>query len=258
MAALAGDQPQVAGVAQPGPVGGQGLLGLLGRLHEHDRGVQLAGPDQAAPDRLLDVARAAPGPRRRPPRPAAGASCPASGRCCGGCSRAPGPSDAALHSTRQVALSYGADSPEERGADMGFMDKAKKLADQAQQKIDETQKSFNENQQQKAARRPARSRCSTTTTAARSPRRASPLRRAARAALDPADAGHRAGPARRDAARHAGGARRPARHPPAPQPASPQPPRSRCRRGAAAAGAGREQPNAGPVQADSIGLAPLT
>ena len=33
---------------------------------------------------------------------------------------------------------------------MGFMDKAKKLADQAQQKIDQTQKGFNENQAQKA------------------------------------------------------------------------------------------------------------
>ncbi len=31
---------------------------------------------------------------------------------------------------------------------MGFMDKAKKLADQAQQKLDETQKNFNQGQGQ--------------------------------------------------------------------------------------------------------------
>ena len=34
---------------------------------------------------------------------------------------------------------------------MGFMDKAKQLAEQAQQKLEETQKQFNDSQAQKAA-----------------------------------------------------------------------------------------------------------
>ena len=34
---------------------------------------------------------------------------------------------------------------------MGFLDKAKQMAEQAQEKLDETQKKFNESQQQRAA-----------------------------------------------------------------------------------------------------------
>ena len=53
---LAGDHPEVAGVAQAGAVADEGLLGLVLGLHEHDRAVQQAGFDQPAADRLLDVA----------------------------------------------------------------------------------------------------------------------------------------------------------------------------------------------------------
>ena len=55
---------------------------------------------------------------------------------------------------------------------MGFMDKAKKMAEQAQTKLDEAQKQFNSGQGRAPAPPAARRRSSTTSTAARSsPRR---------------------------------------------------------------------------------------
>ena len=77
---------------------------------------------------------------------------------------------------------------------MGFMDKAKKLAEQAQQKLDEAQDSFNQGASPSTRRIPALS--ATTSTVARSatrrppppPRRPRPSRRAGgipRAALGP-------------------------------------------------------------------------
>ena len=56
---------------------------------------------------------------------------------------------------------------------MGFMDKAKKLAEQAQQKLDEAQKNFNQSQAA-AGRSRRRAACATTSTAARSRRRRPP------------------------------------------------------------------------------------
>ena len=56
MAALAGDDPQVAGVAQARAVAHERLLGLVLGLHHHDRAVELAGAHQAAAERLLHVA----------------------------------------------------------------------------------------------------------------------------------------------------------------------------------------------------------
>src|SRR4051794_2650615 len=55
LAALGGDQPQVAGVAQARPVALEDLLRLLERLDHHDCPVELARAHQAAPEHVLDV-----------------------------------------------------------------------------------------------------------------------------------------------------------------------------------------------------------
>src|SRR5690606_15125814 len=61
VSALAGDRPEIAGVLDPGPVPDERLLGIVERLDEHDRAVELAVAHQAAADRLLDaVAQARP------------------------------------------------------------------------------------------------------------------------------------------------------------------------------------------------------
>jgi hypothetical protein len=56
VAALAGDHPEVAGVAQAGAVADERLLRLVLRLHEDDRAVQGARLDEPAADGLLHVA----------------------------------------------------------------------------------------------------------------------------------------------------------------------------------------------------------
>src|SRR3954447_12590478 len=55
VAALAGEDPEVAGVAQPGAVVDERLLALLARLDHDDRAVELAGPHQAAAQHVLDL-----------------------------------------------------------------------------------------------------------------------------------------------------------------------------------------------------------
>ena len=57
VAALAGDHPEVAGVAQAGPVAHERLLGLVLGLHQHDRAVELAGADEPAPEASLTSRR---------------------------------------------------------------------------------------------------------------------------------------------------------------------------------------------------------
>ena len=65
VAALAGDHPQVAGVAQPGPVAHERLLGVVHRVHGHHRAVEVARANQAAAERPPSRRRARRGRRRR-------------------------------------------------------------------------------------------------------------------------------------------------------------------------------------------------
>src|SRR5680860_792348 len=55
VAALAGDHPEVARLLDPRAVADEGLLGLVERLDEDYRAVELPGADQAAADRGLDA-----------------------------------------------------------------------------------------------------------------------------------------------------------------------------------------------------------
>src|SRR4051794_30304952 len=56
VAALAGQDPEVARVAHPRAVLGEAVLALLERLDHHDRAVHVAGAHQPSAERLLDVA----------------------------------------------------------------------------------------------------------------------------------------------------------------------------------------------------------
>ncbi|GAC1319293.1 MAG: hypothetical protein NVSMB25_09880 [Thermoleophilaceae bacterium] len=55
MAALARDQPQIAGVTQSGAIEVEHPLRVPERLDHHDRAVEVAGPDKTAADRVLEV-----------------------------------------------------------------------------------------------------------------------------------------------------------------------------------------------------------
>src|SRR5436190_10817426 len=54
--ALPGDEPDVAGVAQPRPVASEQLLRVLDRLDQGDRSIDLARFDEAAPELLAQLA----------------------------------------------------------------------------------------------------------------------------------------------------------------------------------------------------------
>ena len=150
MSPLAGDHPQVAGVAQAGAVADERLLGLVLGLHQHDRAVELAGAHEAAADGLLHVAPEPGTDVARDLDALIRPSRPASGRSSGGCSRVRWPllkgilPFAGCLSEGVTPGLHGKVRRSQQGEGrMGFMDKAKQLAEQAQQKLDETQKNFN-------------------------------------------------------------------------------------------------------------------
>ena len=168
MAALAGDEPETARVAQARAVLVEDPLGLFERLDQDDRAVELAGLHEAAAKGVLDVLAQA---RAHvalyldalvgldPQLLDSGAVAVVD---FGG--HWTGPNYAcSVHSYGALSVyeSASVSCDRERASiggekQMGFLDKAKQMAEQAQQKIEEQQKKFNEQQQQRArGRRPA-------------------------------------------------------------------------------------------------------